>query len=128
MITWESIDAGIPPAAGFVNVVSASQDVDGFELSSLCVAALRGDVERAELLVKSGADVNYIVPSFEVTPLHFAVDAPPKEAWASTRGWLAGAGSFERLDAVLGVRVTKQEEEDGLDLSMHGEEGYNLDA
>ena len=31
-------------------------------------------------------------------------------------------------DALLGVRVNKQEEEDGLDLSMHGEEGYNLDA
>jgi Amt family ammonium transporter len=31
-------------------------------------------------------------------------------------------------DATVGVRVTEQEEHDGLDLSLHGEEGYNLDA
>ena len=31
-------------------------------------------------------------------------------------------------DAVLGVRVDKQEEIAGLDLSMHGEEGYNFDS
>jgi ammonium transporter, Amt family len=31
-------------------------------------------------------------------------------------------------DAVTGVRVTEQEEADGLDLSMHGEEGYNFEA
>jgi Amt family ammonium transporter len=32
------------------------------------------------------------------------------------------------VDAVLGVRVTTEQEVEGLDLSMHGEEGYNLDA
>jgi len=31
-------------------------------------------------------------------------------------------------DVVLGVRVNKQQETDGLDLSMHGEEGYNFEA
>jgi Amt family ammonium transporter len=31
-------------------------------------------------------------------------------------------------DVILGVRVDKQQETDGLDLSMHGEEGYNLEA
>jgi Amt family ammonium transporter len=31
-------------------------------------------------------------------------------------------------DLVLGVRVDQQQEMDGLDLSMHGEEGYNLEA
>jgi Amt family ammonium transporter len=31
-------------------------------------------------------------------------------------------------DVVLGVRVDQQQEMDGLDLSMHGEEGYNLEA
>ncbi len=31
-------------------------------------------------------------------------------------------------DAVTGVRVKEQEEADGLDLSMHGEEGYNFEA
>ena len=31
-------------------------------------------------------------------------------------------------DLVFGVRVNKQEETDGLDLSMHGEEGYNLES
>jgi Amt family ammonium transporter len=31
-------------------------------------------------------------------------------------------------DAVMGVRVDSQQETDGLDLSMHGEEGYNLES
>jgi ammonia channel protein AmtB len=29
---------------------------------------------------------------------------------------------------VIGVRVSEDEEIDGLDLSMHGEEGYNFEA
>jgi ammonium transporter, Amt family len=32
------------------------------------------------------------------------------------------------VDATVGVRVSAEEERDGLDLSMHGEEGYNLEA
>lgn len=32
------------------------------------------------------------------------------------------------VDALIGVRVNKEEEIDGLDLSMHGEEGYTLEA
>ena len=31
-------------------------------------------------------------------------------------------------DAVLGVRASKEQEIEGLDISMHGEEGYNLEA
>jgi Amt family ammonium transporter len=31
-------------------------------------------------------------------------------------------------DAVTGVRVTAAQEIEGLDLSMHGEEGYNFEA
>jgi len=31
-------------------------------------------------------------------------------------------------DVVLGVRATKEQELEGLDVSMHGEEGYNLEA
>jgi Amt family ammonium transporter len=31
-------------------------------------------------------------------------------------------------DVVLGVRVSKDQETEGLDLSMHGEEGYNLES
>jgi ammonium transporter, Amt family len=32
------------------------------------------------------------------------------------------------VDATLGLRVSRDQEIEGLDLSMHGEEGYNLDA
>ncbi len=32
------------------------------------------------------------------------------------------------VDLILGVRVSTDQEVEGLDLSMHGEEGYNLDA
>jgi ammonium transporter, Amt family len=31
-------------------------------------------------------------------------------------------------DLTIGLRVSAEDETDGLDLSMHGEEGYNLDA
>jgi Amt family ammonium transporter len=31
-------------------------------------------------------------------------------------------------DAILGVRVSKEEEREGLDLSQHGEEGYILES
>jgi ammonium transporter, Amt family len=31
-------------------------------------------------------------------------------------------------DLVLGLRASKDEEYEGLDIAMHGEEGYNLDA
>jgi Amt family ammonium transporter len=44
---------------------------------------------------------------------------------------LAVAGSFVLLkivDAIVGLRVSEEDERLGLDLSMHGEEGYNLDA
>ena len=32
------------------------------------------------------------------------------------------------VDMLLGVRVSAEQEIEGLDLSMHGEEGYNLEA
>jgi Amt family ammonium transporter len=31
-------------------------------------------------------------------------------------------------DVICGVRVTKEQETEGLDLSLHGEEGYNLES
>ncbi len=40
---------------------------------------------------------------------------------------LAGVGTFvllKVLDAVMGLRVTQNDEIQGLDLSQHGEEGY----
>src|SRR5436309_8674737 len=44
---------------------------------------------------------------------------------------LAVVGTFVILkivDLVIGVRASAEQELEGLDLSMHGEEGYNLDA
>jgi Amt family ammonium transporter len=44
---------------------------------------------------------------------------------------LAAAGTFVILkicDALIGVRVTAEVEEEGLDLTQHGEEGYALEA
>jgi Amt family ammonium transporter len=44
---------------------------------------------------------------------------------------IAVVGTFIILkicDALLGVRVSPEDELEGLDLSMHGEEGYNLEA
>ncbi|HEY1214196.1 MAG TPA: ammonia channel protein, partial [Bryobacteraceae bacterium] len=32
------------------------------------------------------------------------------------------------VDLVIGLRATQDQEREGLDLSMHGEEGYNLEA
>ncbi len=51
---------------------------------------------------------------------------------ASAAAWgLAIVGTFVLLkivDAVVGLRVNEEEERDGLDLSQHGEEGYNLES
>ena len=44
---------------------------------------------------------------------------------------LATVGTFVILkvcDALIGVRVDPDAEEQGLDLSQHGEEGYSLEA
>ena len=44
---------------------------------------------------------------------------------------LAAVGTFVILkvcDAVIGVRAEEGQEVEGLDLSMHGEEGYNFEA
>ena len=43
---------------------------------------------------------------------------------------MAGVGTFviaRVLGAVFGLRVTDNEERDGLDLLVHGERGYHLD-
>jgi Amt family ammonium transporter len=42
--------------------------------------------------------------------------------WAAAVSW----GLVRALDASLGVRVAEQREIEGLDLSQHGERGYNL--
>jgi Amt family ammonium transporter len=33
---------------------------------------------------------------------------------------------FKLIDVVIGVRVSDEEEIEGLDLTQHGERGYNL--
>jgi ammonium transporter, Amt family len=71
----------------------------------------------------------------KVLPLG-AIDGHPAQILNQAAGvviaWaLAAAGTFVILkatDALVGVRASQQQEIDGLDLSMHGEEGYNLDA
>ena len=54
------------------------------------------------------------------------------QAGAVVISWvLAIAGTFVILkivDATIGVRASADDERDGLDLAMHGEEGYNLEA
>jgi Amt family ammonium transporter len=54
------------------------------------------------------------------------------QAAAVATAWVMGiVGTWVILricDATLGVRVDEQQEQEGLDLSLHGEEGYNLDA
>ena len=42
-------------------------------------------------------------------------------------GVVGSLGILKLVDAVIGLRVAQSEEVQGLDLSQHGEEGYNLD-
>jgi len=64
------------------------------------------------------------------------VDGHPAQIWNQAIGcaiaWaLAAVGTFVILkvcDAIIGLRVTESQEIEGLDLSMHGEEGYILEA
>jgi Amt family ammonium transporter len=64
------------------------------------------------------------------------IDGQPMQVWNQLIGvaisWgLAVVGTLVILkicDALLGVRVSSDQELEGLDVSMHGEEGYNLEA
>jgi ammonium transporter, Amt family len=64
------------------------------------------------------------------------VDGNAGQVWnqliAVAVSWVLGiVGTWVILkicDAVVGVRVTAQDEIDGLDFSMHGEEGYNFES
>ena len=64
------------------------------------------------------------------------LEGNPKQVWnqllASLTAIVLGAvGSFiilKIVDATVGVRVSSEDESLGLDLSQHGEEGYNLDT
>jgi Amt family ammonium transporter len=57
--------------------------------------------------------------------------ALPNQLMATLITWaLAAIGSFILLkitDAVCGLRVSESEEYDGLDLTQHGESGYNFE-
>jgi Amt family ammonium transporter len=74
-------------------------------------------------------------PSGKVLPLGL-VDGQTgqvlNQAIAVLISWsLAIVGTLITLkicDAVMGVRASKEQELEGLDVSMHGEEGYNLEA
>ena len=55
-----------------------------------------------------------------------APDRPRSSPWSSP-GCLAIVGTFvilKVLDATMGLRVSREAEIEGLDLSQHGEEGY----
>ncbi|MDQ2949656.1 MAG: ammonia channel protein, partial [Acidobacteriota bacterium] len=70
-----------------------------------------------------------------VLPLGW-IDGKPEQVLYQAAGvaisWvLAIAGTWIILkicDAVIGVRPSREQEMEGLDLSMHGEEGYNFEA
>ncbi len=74
-------------------------------------------------------------PSGKPIPLGW-VDGHPRQLLNQAIGvgiaWgLALVGTLiilKIVDLLLGVRVSTEQEIEGLDLSMHGEEGYNLDA
>lgn len=71
----------------------------------------------------------------KVLPLGL-VDGKPEQVLNQLAGvaiaWILGiVGSLVILkivDVVIGVRVSPEQEREGLDLSMHGEEGYNFEA
>ncbi|HNR29750.1 MAG TPA: ammonia channel protein, partial [Candidatus Hydrogenedentes bacterium] len=41
-------------------------------------------------------------------------------------GGIVSAVILKALDATVGLRVSSEEEEMGLDVALHGEEGYHL--
>jgi Amt family ammonium transporter len=55
------------------------------------------------------------------------------QMWAQTKGVLltvvwSGAGSFilfKIVDIIVGLRVTQEQEREGLDIASHGERSYN---
>jgi Amt family ammonium transporter len=147
---------GITPAAGFVTPMSAL--VIGFSAGVICFLAVTqlkkrlgyddsldafgvhgvGGFTGALLTgVFASSAINTVFKDANGNPLPSGlIEGNPKQVLnqliASLIAIALGVvGSFVILkvvDLVVGVRVTGEDEIQGLDLSQHGEEGYNLDA
>jgi Amt family ammonium transporter len=147
---------GITPAAGFVTPMSAL--VIGFSAGVICFLAVTqlkkrlgyddsldafgvhgvGGFTGALLTgVFASSAINTVFKDANGNPLPSGlIEGNPKQVLnqliASLIAIALGVvGSFVILkvvDLVVGVRVTGEDEIQGLDLSQHGEEGYNLDT
>jgi Amt family ammonium transporter len=143
---------GITPAAGFVSPMSAL--IIGFITGVVCyfmVAVAKQKFGYDDSLDAFGVHgVGGTVGAILTGVFATKVIADPPDGWAGlglidgnayqvvnqTLGalltWvLAAVATFVILkicDAIVGVRVDDEHETQGLDLSMHGEEGYNFES
>jgi ammonium transporter, Amt family len=133
---------GITPAAGFVTPMSA-----------LAIGALAGLGCYAGVMMKSRFGYDDALDAFGVHGVGGGIGAlltgvfaaeglsgggllagHPGLLWTQTLGILAAAAYaavvslilLKAIDVVIGLRVTKDEEREGLDAVLHGESGYTL--
>jgi len=140
----------ITPACGFVNPVGALWI--GILVSCICFAAIRiKNVLKADDALDVfgvhgiggtvGAILTGVFATKEINDMRMGkpmglIDGNPGQVINNLTGaaiaWgLAIVGTWIILkicDAVTGVRADEEAEIEGLDLSMHGEEGYNFEA
>ncbi len=133
----------ITPAAGFVSPQSAF--FIGLAAGVVCLAAV---------LLKSRAGYDDSLDAFGIHGVGGALGALltgllAAKVWGGTDGWIHGnfdlfvanakavlvAGAYSAIvtfvllkliDLTMGLRVTDDEESEGLDTNLHGEEGYHL--
>jgi len=146
----------ITPASGFVKPMPAL--LIGFLAGLICffaVAVLKGKLGYDDSLDAFGVHgvggtlgalltgvfatnaINNALKDAAGKPLPLGlVDGNPgqilNQFWAVLLSWVLAAVAtwviLKVVDGLLGVRVNKDEEVEGLDLSQHGEEGYNFEG
>jgi Amt family ammonium transporter len=133
----------ITPAAGFVGPISAV--VMGLVAGLICYGAV---------MLKGRLGYDDALDAFGIHGVGGALGAVltgvfAAEVWGGTNGLIGGnselfvenvigvlaAGAYsvvvtfvllKAIDATIGLRVSKDEESEGLDTNLHGEEGYHM--
>jgi ammonium transporter, Amt family len=113
------------------NALKYDDSLDVFGIH--CIAGIIGAIGTGILVNTALGGVG--VPDYTSKPGELAVGAYAlgTQVWAQTKGVLltlawSGIGSFvlfKIVDVIVGLRVTPEQEREGLDIASHGERSYN---
>ena len=108
-----------------ISSYSASPNVIGKDLNGFQIRRMYLQFDN-DLSVKYSTRVRFEAEERAETEIRFWPESDP----SAVRTFIAVIGSLillKLVDLVSGVRVSEEEEYDGLDLTQHGESGYNFE-